>query len=341
MHRALSRGLEWAFAAAVGVVSIAGGPAAADDFYKGKTLTIVVGFTPGGGFDLNARLLARYIGKYIPGRPDVIVQNMPGAGSFTSVKHLEAVAPKDGTVISTFNFGLIAESKIRPEKTPLDFSKFAWIGSISQDQSVCFVWHTLGVKTIDDLKQKKNIHFGLTVVGANEDIQTRILKYIFGVDIHQVSGYPGSAEEKLAVERGELDGGCGAWSSLPDNWVKDKLVASVFRSASTVPPDMPKDIPYLMDLAKSDHDKAIIRLLVSSGDVGRPYIASMQVPADRLALLRAAFDKSVADPQFAADAAKQRLPVSPKNADEALKTVEAIYATPDDIVTAAKQISGG
>jgi tripartite-type tricarboxylate transporter receptor subunit TctC len=325
---------------AVGVLSIVGGPVAADDFYKGKTLTIVVGFTPGGGFDLNARLLARYIGKYIPGAPDVIVQNMPGAGSFTSVKHLEAVAPKDGTVISTFNFGLIAESKIRPEKTPLDFRKFAWIGSISQDQSVCFVWHTLGVKTLDDLKQKKNIHFGLTVVGANEDIQTRILKYIFGVDVHQVSGYPGSAEEKLAVERGELEGGCGAWSSLPDNWVKEKLVTSVFRSASTVPPDMPKDIPYLMDLAKSDHDKAIIRLLVSSGDVGRPYIASTQVPADRIALLRAAFDKSVADPQFAADAAKQRLPVSPKNAAEALKTVEAIYATPDDIVTAAKRISG-
>lgn len=322
--------------AALGVVQ----PAAAQDFYKGKTLTIVVGFTPGGGFDLNARLLARYIGKYIPGTPDVIIQNMPGAGSMTSVKHLDAVAPKDGTVISTFNFGLIAESKIHPDKTPLDFRKFAWVGSISQDQSVCFVWHTLGVKTLDDLRKKQNIHFGLTVVGANEDIQTRILKSILGVDIHQVSGYPGSAEEKLAVERGELEGGCGAWSSIPEEWVKKNLVTSVFRSASNVPPDMPKDIPYLMDLAKNDRDKAIIRLLVSSGDVGRPYIASAAVPADRLKLLRDGFDKSVADPQFIADATKQRLPISPKNADEALKTVEAIYATPDDIVAAAKSISG-
>jgi tripartite-type tricarboxylate transporter receptor subunit TctC len=315
-------------------------PAASQDFYKGKTVTIVVGFTPGGGFDLNARLLARYIGKYIPGTPEVIIQNMPGAGSVISVKHLDAVGQKDGTVITTFNFGLIAESKIHPDKTPLDFRKFSWVGSISQDQSVCFVWHTLGVKTIDDLKKKQNIHFGLTVVGANEDIQTRILKSIFGVDVHQVSGYPGSAEEKLAVERGELEGGCGAWSSVPEEWVKKNLVTSVFRSASTVPPDMPKDIPYLMDIAKTDRDKAIIRLLVSSGDVGRPYIVSAAVPADRLKLLRDGFDKSVADPQFIADATKQRLPVSPKNAAEALKTVEAIYATPDDIVTAAKSISG-
>jgi tripartite-type tricarboxylate transporter receptor subunit TctC len=191
-------------------------PAVAQDFYKGKTLTIIVGFTPGGGFDLNARLLARYIGNYIPGAPTVIVQNMPGAGSLTSVRHLQAVAPKDGTVITTFNFGLISQSRLTPQKVPLDFRKFAWIGSISQDLSVCYVWHTLDVKALADLKTHKNLHFGLTVVGANEDIQTRILKSVFGVDVHQVSGYPGSAEERLAVERGELDGGCGAWSSIPE-----------------------------------------------------------------------------------------------------------------------------
>lgn len=315
-------------------------PVSAQDFYKGKTITIVVGFTPGGGFDLNARLLARYIGKYIPGAPEVIVSNMPGAGSMTAVRHLDAVAPKDGTVITTFNFGLIGESRLHPDKTPLDFSKFAWIGSISQDQSVCYVWHTLGVKTMDDLKQKKNIHFGLTVVGANEDIQTRILKSIFGIDVHQISGYPGSAEERLAVQRGELEGGCGAWSSIPEDWVREKMVNAVFRSASSVPSDMPRDIPFLIDLAKSDRDKAIMVLLTSSGDVGRPYIISMAVTADRLKLLRDAFDMSVKDSQFIADATKQRLPISPKNAEEALKTVQAIYATPDEIVAAAKSISG-
>jgi tripartite-type tricarboxylate transporter receptor subunit TctC len=313
-------------------------PAAAQDFYKGKTVTIVVGFSPGGGFDLNARLLARHIGKYIPGTPTVIVQNMPGAGSLTSVRHLQSVAPKDGTVISTFNFGLIAQSRLTPDKVPIDFRKFAWIGSISQDLSVCYVWHTLNVKDLADLKTRKNIHFGLTVVGANEDIQTRILKSIFGVDVHQVSGYPGSAEERLAVERGELEGGCGAWSSIPEEWIKSHLIKAVYRSADIVPPDMPKDVPYMMELAPNDRARDIIRVLVSSGDVGRPYIVTQEVPVNRINMLREAFGKAVKDPDFIADAKKQRLPVSPKIGDQAAQTVEAIYATPDDVVAEARKI---
>lgn len=324
--------------ALIAAMPLASHSAAADDFYKGKTLTIVVGFSPGGGFDLNARLLARYIAPHIPGSPTVIVQNMPGAGSMTSVRHLSAVAPKDGTVIDTFNFGLISQSRLTPEKVPLDFRKFAWIGSISQDLSVCYVWHTLGVKTLADLKTHKNIHFGLTVVGANEDIHTRILKSVFGVDVHQVSGYPGSAEERLAIERGELEGGCGAWSSIPEDWINKHLISPVYRSADTVPPDMSADVPYMMDLAANDRDRDIIRVLVSAGDVGRPYIAVKEVPADRIKILRDAFGATVKDPKFLADAKKERLPVSPKVGDEAVKTVEAIYAAPPDIVAAAKKV---
>jgi tripartite-type tricarboxylate transporter receptor subunit TctC len=316
-------------------------PAAAQDFYKGKVLNIVVGFTPGGGFDLNARLLSRYIGRYIPGNPDVVVNNMPGAGSITSVRHLQAIAPKDGTVISTFNFGLIGESKITPDKVPLDFRKFAWIGSISQDLTVCYVWHTLGVKTMADLKTHKNIHFGLTTVGASEDINTRILKNVFGIDIKQVSGYPGSAEERLAIQRGELEGGCGAWSSIPEDWVKNNLFNAVYRSAPTLAPDMPQDVPYAVDMAPDERAKAIIRLLVTPGDVGRPFIAAVAVPADRIKILRDAFNASVKDPKFVAEATKLRLPVSPKTGEEAVKTVEAIYATPDDVVAAARKVTGG
>jgi len=332
-------GLRMAASVLLAGIALAGiRPAVAQDFYKGKTLTIIVGFTPGGGFDLNARLLARYIGNYIPGAPTVIVQNMPGAGSLTSVRHLQAVAPKDGTVITTFNFGLISQSRLTPQKVPLDFRKFAWIGSISQDLSVCYVWHTLGVKDLADLKTHKNLHFGLTVVGANEDIQTRILKSVFGVDVHQVSGYPGSAEERLAVERGELDGGCGAWSSIPEEWINKHLISAMYRSADIVPPDMSPDVPYMLDLAATDRDRDVIRVLVSSGDVGRPYIASPAVPADRIKILRDAFGAAVKDPHFAADAQKERLPVSPKVGEEAAKTVAAIYAAPDDVVAAARKV---
>ena len=313
-------------------------PASAADFYQGKTLTIVVGFSPGGGFDRNARLLGQYIGDHIPGKPNVVVQNMPGAGSLKSVKYLLNVAPKDGTVIDTFNFGLIGRSRLTPKKVPVDFRKVAWIGSISRDQSVCYAWHTLGVKTMADLKKRKNLHFGLTAPGANEDIHTHILKNIFHVDVHQVSGYPGSAEERLAIERGELDGGCGAWSSLPPAWVAKHLTSPVYRSLKYVPSDLPKGVPYIMDIAPNDRARAIIRVLISGGEVGRPYIAPPEVPAARVKILRDAFAATVKDPRLLADAKKSRLPVSPAVGEEATKTVDAIYAAPDDIVAAARKV---
>src|SRR6266436_4493942 len=179
-------------------------PARAQDFYKGKTLTIVVGFTPGGGFDLNARLLARHMGRHIPGNPDVIVQNMPGAASLKSVLYLDTTAPRDGTVIATFNFGQIGDSRMMPEKVKVDFRKFAWIGSISQDLTVCYTWHALGTRTLTELRKHAPIHMGTTGVGTSSDINQKILKEIFKAPILQVAGYPGSAEERLAIERREL-----------------------------------------------------------------------------------------------------------------------------------------
>lgn len=313
-------------------------PAAAQDFYKGKILTILAGFSPGGGFDINARLLARYINRHIPGTPEVIVQNMPGAGSATSVLYLDASAPKDGTIIDIFNFGLIGDSLFQPTKTKIDFRNYAWIGSISEDLTVCYVWAALGVKNLADMKQHGMFHFGYTAVGASEDINTRILKSVFGLDIHQVSGYPGSAEERLSIERGELDGGCGAWSSVPEDWVKSGKINPIARSGATRPPDLAADVPYYVDIAPSPHAAQIARLLVADGDVGRPFIASRLVPADRVKILQDAFAATMTDPEFVAELAKARLPLSPKTAAQALQTVEEIYAAPPDIVAAARKV---
>jgi tripartite-type tricarboxylate transporter receptor subunit TctC len=322
-----------------GCALIACAPAAAEDFYKGKTLTIVVGFTAGGGFDINARTLARHLGSHIPGHPTVVVQNMPGAGSLTSVRYLDTSAPRDGTVIDIFNFGNIGDSKMSPEKVNIDFRKFNWIGSISQDLTVCYVWHTFGPKNLDELKAKPVVHMGLTGIGTSSDINQRILKNIFGVKLQQVPGYPGSAEERIAVERGELDGDCGAWSSISETWIEQHKIVPVIRSAPVEAPDMPKGIPYSVDIAPNDRDKQIIKLLVASGQTGRPFIASSSVPAERVRILRAAFNATVADPAFIADAQKQRLPVSPKTGEQALKVVEEIYAAPDEIVRAAKKVA--
>jgi tripartite-type tricarboxylate transporter receptor subunit TctC len=328
-------------ALALGMVALAPpAPAAAQDFYKGKTLTIVVGFSPGGGFDLNARLLARHIGRHIAGNPDVIVQNMPGAGTLKSVLYLDTAAPRDGTVIATFNFGQIGDSRMMPEKVKVDFRKFAWIGSISQDLSVCYTWHALGLKTLGELQQHGTVHMGLTGVGTSSDINQRILREIFKVPVVQVAGYPGSAEERLAIERGELDGDCGAWSSIPQEWVEGAKINPILRSAPLEAPDLPPQVPYAVDIAPSARAADIIRLLTASGQVGRPFIASATVPAERVELLRNAFDATVKDRDFIADAAKIRMPVTPKSGRQALSAVADIYATPDDIVQAARKIAG-
>jgi len=314
-------------------------PARAQDFYRGKTLTIVVGFTPGGGFDINARLLARHIGRHIPGNPTIVVQNMPGAAGLNSAQYLDTAAPRDGTVIDIFNFGNIGDSRLHPDKIKVDFRKFNWIGSISQDLTVCYVWHTFGVKTIADLKAKPHVHMGLTGMGSSSDTNQRILKSIFGVRIQQVAGYPGSAEQRIAIERGELDGDCGAWSSIPLEWIEGRKIVPVIRSSPSIAPDMPSDVPYGVDIAPSGRDRQVLRMLLASTQVGRPFIASQAVPAERVKILRDAFNATMQDPQFVAEAQKLRLPISPKTGEEALKVVEEIYATPGDIVAAARKVT--
>ena len=310
----------------------------AQDFYRGKSLSILVGFSAGGGYDLNARLLARHIGRHIPGNPAILVVNMPGAGTLTLLQSLDLTAAKDGTVIGTFDFSQIGNSRMNPDKVKVDFRRFAWIGSIAEDLGVCFVWHGVGVRTLEDLRRRGQVHMGSTNPGGTADIEQRIVKNIFKIDVRPVTGYAGSAEERLAIERGELDGGCGTWSSQPADWVRDKKIVPLIRMGAATAPDLPAEVPDAAVIAPSERERAIIRLLIAGGEVGKPFVASLAVPPERMAVLRAAFDATMADREFLADAAKQRLPVSPRNAAAALKVVSEIYATPDDIVAAAKRV---
>ena len=196
-----------------------------------------------------------------------------------------------------------------------------------------------GVETIADLKAKPQVHMGLTGMGSSSDTNQRILKSIFGVRIQQVAGYPGSAEQRIAIERGELDGDCGAWSSIPQEWIEGRRIVPVIRSSPSIAPDMPSDVPYSVDIAPSERDRQVLRMLLAPTQVGRPFIASQAVPAERVKILRDAFNATMQDPQFIAEAQKLRLPISPKTGEEALKVVEEIYATPDDIVAAARKVT--
>lgn len=308
----------------------------AADFYKGKTVSLVVGFTPGGGYDTYARVLSRHYGAQIPGQPNVIVQNMPGAGSLTAVRYLDSNAPKDGTAISAFNPGIITDSLVEDVKTRFNFTSIAWVGSITRDFRVCYVWHGTGIKNWDDVMNRKELVVGSVAVGTGAYINGQILKNVFNVRLRHVLGYPGSAEQRLAIERGELDGECGSWSSVSEEWIQKKLAVPFVRFSPVRTPDIPETVPFIGDLAKTQEQRDLVDLLITAGELGRPYVMSKQVPQERLAILRASFDATMTAPSFRAEAEKLRLPVYPATGVEAEKIIARIYAFPQSLVEKAK-----
>ena len=298
------------------------------DFYKGKTINIVVGFSPGGGYDQYARVLARHMGSHIPGNPVLVVQNAPGAGSLTAVRRVDGTLPKDGTAIVTFNPALITESVTEPAKTNFKFTEVAFIGSVTRDFRVCFMWHATGVKTWDEAMNRKEIIVGSTARGTGAYVNQAILRNVFGMRIRQIMGYPGSAEQRLGIERGELEGDCGSWSSIPEEWIRDKKINAFVSFSPLKTPDMPQDLPFIGTFAKTDEQKGVLEILTAAGELGRPYIVSNAVPADRIAALRTAFDATMKDKEFLAESAKQGLPVYPIGGVEAMDIVKRIYSFP-------------
>jgi tripartite-type tricarboxylate transporter receptor subunit TctC len=314
-------------------------PVKANDFYQGKTLTIVVGYTAGGGYDINARLASRHIARHIPGSPNIVVQNMPGAGSLRSLEHLQKHAARDGTVIGLFDYTQITNSLLTPAKVPIDFRQFKWIGSVQQDLAVCYVWHTVKARTIADMRKLPVINMGRTNPGTSSDTQQRILRKLFKVNVHSVAGYPGSAQGFIAVERGELEGGCMTWASLPPHWIKDSKIRPIMRITDGTAPDMPPGVPIAADLLTDDRDRKVLRVLSAAGEVGKPLVVHLSVPDDRVAILRNAFASMVKDPAFIADAAKVRQPVTPTLGAQASKILDEVYATPPDIIEAARAVA--
>lgn len=310
------------------------------DFYRGKTVRVIVGFSSGGGYDQYARIVARHMGKHTPGAPTFIVQNMPGAASFKSIVYLEQGAPQDGTVIATFNAGLISQSLTMPEKVKTDFRRFAWIGNISEDFRVCFTWGAKNLKTFDQVKAAKEIVFGTTGVGTSAYIEGRMLDEIFGVRLKQVQGYPGSNDKRMAIERGELDGDCGSWTSLPDDWLRDKKINLFVRFSRNTTAEMPKDLLYAGSLISDPEMKETYALLMSGAELGRPVIGPPALPADRLDALRVAFNAMVKDADFLSEAGKQRLEINPQTGQEVAAQLAEIYKTSPGAIKRARAISG-
>lgn len=322
--------------AALALPALAGAAGAADVF-QGKTINIYVGFGAGGGYDINARTLARYMPAHVPGKPVMVVKNMPGAGSLKSVQFLQATAPKDGTAITAFNFGQITSSRVAPnKKINVDFRNFSWIGSISRDISVCYVRKGIGGESLASLTKRPQVNFGLTSVGSASFFNQTMLRGVFGLNLKQIAGYEGSKAKQIAVERGELDGDCGNWSSIPDDWLKGNKIDILLTYSPIRPSDMSKSVPYALDLAKSDDDKKIVILLTNAAELGRPYIAPKELAKDRLEILRTAFAATMKDAAFNAEAKKLGLEVSPIVGEEAVKMLNEIYDMPAAVVERAK-----
>jgi tripartite-type tricarboxylate transporter receptor subunit TctC len=324
----------------VAVIGLAAAPmlAHADDFYKGKTFTFVVGFSPGGGYDVNARAVARYLPAHIPGNPNVIVQNMPGAGSLTSVRYLDVNAPKDGTAMTAFNSGLVTQSIFQPEKVQLDFRKYSWVGVVTPDFRVCYGYGPKGVKNWDDMMHRKEFVLGATARGSGAYINAATLREVFHAPIKQIMGFPGSAEVRLAIERGELDGDCGSFSSIPIEWLRDGLAHPFVRFSEERPPEVPESAIFVEDFAKTAEQKQLLKVLNAADEVGRPFVMSKQVPAEHVGIIRNAFNETMKDKAFLADMEKQQLPVIPLSGERAEQIVDKMMSAPPEILAKAKAI---
>src|SRR5262245_36224951 len=301
-------------------------------FYAGKTLTIVVGLPPGGGGDAYARLVQRFLPQRIPGRPTVVVQNLPGAGSLKAVMYLNTTASTDGTVLATFSSALINEALTAPARVQVDFRSYSWIGNVSEDVRVCYMWGASGVKNWQDMlkPRPRELFMGATAPGTAGTADTAMLQNLFGVKLRQVQGYSGSADKRLAVERREIDGDCGGWTQMPEEWLRDKKVNVVVRLSPTLVPGMDGSVPFGGDLVKTPRDRQLYDFLVAPERLGRLFMVSGKVPADRVTLLRTAFDAMVADPAFRAEAQRMKLLVTPMTGAEVARRINELYATPPD-----------
>jgi len=313
------------------------------DFYRGKTVTLTVGYSTGGGYDIYARLLARHMGKHIPGNPTIVVQNAPGAGSMRAANMIYNVAPKDGTAFGMFGRGIALEPLIGTSPAQFDATKFLWLGSGTEEAAVVVIRAEAGIKTWADMMQKP-FTVGGEGTGSDPDVYALMLKNVFGVKLRLISGYPGTTEMALAVERGEVDGRASwSWSSLktlkPD-WIAQKKVTIPVQLNLRSSPDL-ADVPLIVNFAQTERQRQILKLVVSRQTMGRPFMAPPGLPADRAAALRAAFDATTKDPEFIAEANARGQEVNAVSGVALDALIAELYATPKDVVEETKRAIAG
>jgi tripartite-type tricarboxylate transporter receptor subunit TctC len=310
----------------------------ADDFYKGRTVRVVVGSGAGGGYDTFARVLSSHWPRHIPGNPTFIVTNMPGAGSLVAANHLANVADKDGSVIGGLNPGIVDTAILFPAKAKHDPRKLNWIGSILRETQLATAWHTSGVTKLDDVFKKELI---VSASGGASEIYPKFLNGLLGTKFKVVSGYKGTYESFLALERGEAEGVAGiTYASLQATQgaaLKEGKIKIIAQFGLERHPELP-DVPMVMDYGKTPDDKAALNLMLARQEFGRPFAAPPAIPADRLTKLRRSFDATMKDGQFLADVKKRKLDVDPITGERIQELVSKIFEVSDATVGRVREI---
>jgi tripartite-type tricarboxylate transporter receptor subunit TctC len=311
-------------------------PAAAqapEDFYNGKNVDLVIGYPPGGSNDTWARLLARHIGKHIPGKPTLVPKNMPGAGSFLAANTVFNVSPKDGSVIGIAAPTAPLDERLGTQGVRFKSAEFNWIGRVDSLVNMVFMWKTSPVQTIADaLKTQSTL--SATGVGSTVYVYPNVMNHVLGTKFKLVLGYKGSGEAMLAVERGEAEGHSTSWVALkvahPD-WVRDKSVTILVQFAIKRHPEMP-DVPTVVELATNDEQRAILSTVVNAAEIGSAFFTTPGVPADRLNALRRAFDATMKDPEFLAEVERTKLSVNPFTGEELQTLVRSVSDLSPELV---------
>jgi tripartite-type tricarboxylate transporter receptor subunit TctC len=325
------------FVVAAPVASQAQSPA---EFYKGKNVELYIGYSVGGGYDVYARIVARHMGKHIPGNPTIVPKNMEGAGSLRVTNWLYNVAPKDGSAFATIGRGTAFNPILGVPGAQFDAQKFTWIGSANDEVSVCAAWHTTGITKFEDLRTKE-IAVGGT--GASDDTTQfpKVLNSVLGTKMKVISGYPGGNDAVLAMERGEVHGRCGwSWSSVKathNNWITEKKINVVLQLALEKHPELP-DVPLVTDFATTEEQRQILRLVFARQVMGRPFVAPPGIPADRTEALRKAFMDTMSDKEFLAEAEKAGLEITAVPGEQIQKLVAEVYKTPKEVADKAAAI---
>jgi len=329
--------------AVMGVTFLSSGNASADDFYSGKTVRIVVGFSAGGGFDTYARAIARHMGKHIPGNPSFIVENMTGAGSLVAANHVYKVAKPDGLTIGHFIGGLFLGQVLGQKGIEFDARKFEYIGAPITDHVVCALTKASGITSLEKwMASKTPVKMGGIAPGTSTpDNATRILKAALGLPIQLVTGYKGTANIRLAAESGEVAGGCWGWDSVSVTWRKaldsgDAIV--VLQANRKTHPDLP-NVPQAMKYVKSDEGRRLIEVgIYGDSETVRTYTLPPGTPKARVQLLRNAFEATLKDPEFLADAKKSKLNVDPITPEEIEKDIAGLFKLDPALLKKLKEV---